>query len=357
VKIENSSGTGVEDTAECDGSDSDIVADLSCSFTMATLLSSPYSLSVGDSIIATVEAMNNYGYGAASPASNGALLVQTEPATPAAPTRDSATTKDSLVIDWVAPTTNGASILSYNLYWDAGTNGATFTSLRGLLTDYTGLTHTQTSSVDIGDSYQFKVRAKNIWGWSAFSPVLTVVAAHKPDTMATVTTSIVSSTGAVRITWTAPESNGDAITEYKILIGDSTGTTYTESSDCDGSNSAVITALSCTVDMSSLAAIPYSYTTQGTLIRVRATASNDYGESSESTENTSGATYRTVPAAMSAPVRDSSSTSSQIILTWTAPSTSAETGGSAITAYELLWDAGDGATPDTVLIALASLST
>jgi len=88
-----------------------------------------------------------------------------------------------------------------------------------LLTDYTGLTHTQTSSVDEGDSYQFKVRAKNIWGWSAFSPVLTVVAAHKPDTMVTVTTAIVSSTGAVRITWTAPEENGDAITGYNILIG------------------------------------------------------------------------------------------------------------------------------------------
>jgi hypothetical protein len=75
VKIEDSTGTGVEDTAECDGSDSDIVSDLSCSFTMTTLLSAPYSLSVGDPIIATVEAMNNYGYGAASADSNGALLV------------------------------------------------------------------------------------------------------------------------------------------------------------------------------------------------------------------------------------------------------------------------------------------
>ena len=116
-------------------------------------------------------------------------------------------------------------------------------------------------------------------------------------------------------------------------------------------------ALSCTVNMSTLAAIPYSYTTQGTVIPVRATASNDYGESSESTQNSSGAQYLTVPAAMSTPTRGSSSTTSQMIVTWTAPSTAAETGGSTITAYELLWDAGDGATPDTVLIALASLST
>lgn len=79
--------------------------------------------------------------------------------------------------------------------------------------------------------------------------------------MDTVTTSIDSSTGAVRITWTAPDSNGDDITRYTILIGDESGSTYTESTDCDGSDSAIISALSCTVDMSTLAAIPYSYTT------------------------------------------------------------------------------------------------
>lgn len=73
VKIEDSTGTGLEDTAECDGSESGVVSGLSCTFTMATLLDAPYSLTVGDSIIATVEASNNYGFGATSIDSDGVL--------------------------------------------------------------------------------------------------------------------------------------------------------------------------------------------------------------------------------------------------------------------------------------------
>lgn len=153
VKIEDSSATGQEDTAECDGSDSDIISDLACTFTMATLLDAPYSLVVGDSIIVTVEAYNNYGWSAASIDSDGVLLVQTEPDTPSIPTRDSATTSSSLVVDWTAPATNGASITSYNLYWDAGTSGATFSSLVGEATNSLLLTHTQTSSVVEGSSF------------------------------------------------------------------------------------------------------------------------------------------------------------------------------------------------------------
>lgn len=42
---------------------------------MATLFAAPYSLSVGDSIIATVEAANNYGYGTISSDSDGVLKV------------------------------------------------------------------------------------------------------------------------------------------------------------------------------------------------------------------------------------------------------------------------------------------
>jgi hypothetical protein len=116
--------------------------------------------------------------------------------------------------------TNGAAITSYNLYWDAGTSGSSYLSLIGEATDFTGLTHTQTSDVIEGNSYKFKVRAKNIFGWSDFSSVLTIVAAHAPNTMDAVVTSIDSLTGDVQITWTAPDSNGDDITSYTIEIQD-----------------------------------------------------------------------------------------------------------------------------------------
>lgn len=357
VKVENNSGTGVETVAECDGSDSDVITNTACEFTMSTLLLAPYSLSVGDSIIVTVAAYNNYGWGADSADSDGTLLAQKEPEAPSAPTRDTGTTSSSLIIDWTAPTTNGASITSYNVVWDSGTSGVTWTSLVGEATDFTALTYTKTG-VTSGDSYQFKVRAKNIWGWGAYSSALTIVAAHAPDTMSTVTTAIDATTGGVTITWAEPASNGGAITAYTIKIVDEAGSTWsTETTDCDGSNAAIVSAKSCTIPMSTFAALPFSYSTLGTVIKVKATATNAYGTSpAESTENTSGAEYKAVPGTMSTPTRGAASTESSIVVEWTAPSTQAETGGSSITGYEIVWDAGDGSA-DTTLAGLVSSYT
>jgi hypothetical protein len=75
VYVEDSTGTGIEDTAECDGSTTDVVTNLSCEFTMSTLLDTGYNLNVGDAIIATVKAYNDYGWGSVSPDSDGSLLV------------------------------------------------------------------------------------------------------------------------------------------------------------------------------------------------------------------------------------------------------------------------------------------
>jgi hypothetical protein len=52
----------------------------------------------------------------------------------ATPTRDSTTTIKKLVVDWIAlaaPENGYSTILSYNLVWDAGTDGVTWTSLIG----------------------------------------------------------------------------------------------------------------------------------------------------------------------------------------------------------------------------------
>lgn len=57
-----------------------------------------------------------------------------------------------------------------------------------------------TSNVYAGDLYQFRVRAKNVWGWGPFSPVLTIKAATRPDKMlGSPQTSIDSATGGVLI--------------------------------------------------------------------------------------------------------------------------------------------------------------
>ena len=54
--------------------------------------------------------------------------------------------------------------------------------------------------------------------------------------MNSVTTTIDLTTGGIKITWTAPNSNSDPITRYIIEIGDKTATTWTETlTNCNGS--------------------------------------------------------------------------------------------------------------------------
>lgn len=87
----------------------------------------------------------------------------------------------------------------------------------------------------MGDDYKFMIRARNIYGNGAYSSEATITAAGVPDNMDTVTTSVVA--GEVKIMFTVPSANGEAITGYDIEILQSDGTTYTEeTTECEGSS-------------------------------------------------------------------------------------------------------------------------
>ena len=93
----------------------------------------------------------------------------------AAPTRGAATTTSALDVQWTAITTSpqdgGSTILSYNLQWDSGTNGATWTDLIGNAPPSLSTSMTVTTNVTVGITYQFRVRAYNQYGWGVFSSV------------------------------------------------------------------------------------------------------------------------------------------------------------------------------------------
>lgn len=151
------------------------------------------------------------------------------------------------------------------------------------------------SSIIGGTNYQFRVRAKNYWGWGSYSATVTIKASTVPDQMAAAVTSIDSTTGGVKIEWTAPNSNSDAITAYKIEILDTTDTTWTEdTTNCDGTNTLIKSNLECIIPMSVIIASPYSYT-YGELVKVRVSAFNSFGQSPVSATNTVGATVLTIP--------------------------------------------------------------
>lgn len=130
-------------------------------------------------------------------------------------TRGSSTNEDQIEIDWASLTTNfetgGSPIISYNLQWDSGSSGATFTDLVGFTSHYLGTSFIVTTGVTAGTTYKFKVRAQNAHGWGVFSVVKDVLATTFPEQMNAVTTSIQNSGLNVRIQWVAPYDNSDNI--------------------------------------------------------------------------------------------------------------------------------------------------
>jgi hypothetical protein len=67
-----------------------------------------------------------------------------------------------------------------------------------------------------GTVYQFKVQAQNIYGHSAFSNVVSILAAQKPEIPLAPTTSFAD--GFVTISWTPPHDGGSEIVLYSVII-------------------------------------------------------------------------------------------------------------------------------------------
>lgn len=72
-----------------------------------------------------------------------------------------------------------------------------------------------------------------MYGWGDLSDVSTIRVAEVPATPAIVTTS--ASGLDLVIDFTAPETNGEPIFAYEILIAQKDAKTFTEINHCDGS--------------------------------------------------------------------------------------------------------------------------
>ena len=67
--------------------------------------------------------------------------------------------------------TGGSEIISFSLEWDGGLQGNTFTSLVGESTNNIQVSYVK-DQLTAGVVYNFRYRAKNIFGWSPYSQVL-----------------------------------------------------------------------------------------------------------------------------------------------------------------------------------------
>jgi len=167
----------------CDGSLTEIILETACTIPVSVLRDSPFNLPWGSSVVARVLATNNYGSSDYSLNGNGAIIITS----PDAPTSLAENTllrsPTTLGIKWTAPSfTGGTSIIDYriNIAEVDGNFAVLATGVVSTLYTVTSLTS--------GVTYQFKIEARNSYGFSVYSDILTLLCAYKPEAPSAPTT-------------------------------------------------------------------------------------------------------------------------------------------------------------------------
>ena len=209
------------------------------------------------------------------------------------------------------------------MYWDSGTG----TSPRSLLTTtsnsvFEASTTFATADLTDGNPYQFAIKAINSLGPSQYSSTTLIIAATVPAKPATPTVTTASS-ASVQIEWSEPATGGSSITNYQVyeaaglnpsesdfelVINTGTARTYTKSSSVQ----------------------------PGELYHFKVLAVNAVGPSVKS-----DALSRLAATIPDAPVNLQilSQSTTEISFSWQQASNN---GGSEVTDYQILWNAGSG---------------
>jgi Fibronectin type III domain len=134
-----------------------------------------------------------------------------------APTRGSSTDTSTIEVLWGASTdTGGSAITSYHLEQESKVTAGVWISVQGesgsesLLTSYTK------TGLSQGDSYTYRVSAVNQYGSGTASTTVTLVSSSEPEAPSAPVISL-SNTYA-RITFVAPDNNGETIDAYRVKI-------------------------------------------------------------------------------------------------------------------------------------------
>lgn len=175
-----------------------IMADetLECSLPIVRLRSAPFNLVDDDNIYARVLAYNTIGDGAIAEGSGAIVSTIVIPDAPINLARDPTTTTTSQVgLTWEdGPSNGGLTILDYRVSFDQG-GGNYIVVLSGL----TDREYIKTTLVQ-GQSYNFRVEARNSVGYSTMSEPVTIICAIGPAKPGPPSTAVV--VNDVIISWT-----------------------------------------------------------------------------------------------------------------------------------------------------------
>jgi hypothetical protein len=112
-------------------------------------------------------------------------------------------------LNWTAPADHGSAITDYMI--QRSLDGASWTTVND------GISATTTSTMrglSNGTSYRFRVAAVNAVGSTPWSPPVQATPVWKPDAPRSLRAA--AGSGRVRLTWSAPASNGSGITDYVV---------------------------------------------------------------------------------------------------------------------------------------------
>ena len=196
-----------------------------------------------------ISAHNSYGFGDTSDLNTAGAQIRRVPDQMATPTLVSKTETDAEV-SWStlsAPNDGDSDVTEYILYYDNGSGTPNIRVASGLITSYT------ISGLSISSTYQFVVKAVNIYGEGLESAVsLSVIPSDIPSQVDIVTVGL--SGTQVWIDWNAPNDHNSAITQYeiKIIKSDESETTH---ADCDGTDGTIIGNTECFIEMTDIPAL------------------------------------------------------------------------------------------------------
>ena len=157
--------------------------------------------------------------GIASQDSIGYLLALAPNAPAVAPTEGANTNSVQIEIAiTTVTTTNGGAILSYHVQIDDG-NGGAFVTVSGLSSDVLDLTRIVSTGITTGALYRTRYRARNVVGYSGYSPIGYIEASQQPSQPGAPTVAILATD--VIITWSLPDNQGNNIKAVEIFIQNS----------------------------------------------------------------------------------------------------------------------------------------
>ena len=217
----------------------------------------------------------------------------------------------SAILRWSAPSnTGGMPISTYEACWSTNELTATSCLNRKFFSSSTsGIVPMLTN----GTSYYFVLRAKNLYGYSPFTPPQVATPSTVPAAPAFVSSS--STTSTVSLHWNTPTSNGAPVSGYLL---------------CWSQRSATVTACTNKKSIGTATSTSISSLLSGTKYYFALRAKNLNGFSSFSSQLTQSTL--TVPSAPT--LSKATKGNGSVSLTWVAPTNN---GGSSISGYLVCW--------------------